>query len=166
MNALDALIVSLRLNANRLPVWEGRGMLDERYRQVDWTTGVILFFSRDAGMHDSGWFKNPDYERCFHVSISGFDPVTKDRRIVSRSEAALWARRVFGDDTRWSWCEPAASEAGKTIGVVHYRLFCDAGWQPIKPRGEVYSLEFTEKGWQSWSDRHGSTPEPSILHAG
>jgi hypothetical protein len=35
------------------------------------------------------------------------------------------------------------------------RLFCDAGWQPIKPRGEVYSRHLTEKGWRTFSEIHG-----------
>jgi hypothetical protein len=30
-------------------------------------------------------------------------------------------------------------------------LFCDAQWQPILPRKEVYTREFTEAGWRSAS---------------
>lgn len=39
-------------------------------------------------------------------------------------------------------------------GVYHYRLFCDEAWKPIMPRGEVYSTQFTERGWKSFSDLH------------
>jgi hypothetical protein len=28
-------------------------------------SGTKLIFSRDVGHHSSGWFKNPDFERCF-----------------------------------------------------------------------------------------------------
>jgi hypothetical protein len=38
--------------------------------------------------------------------------------------------------------------------VRHWRVFCDIIWQAIMPRGEVYSRELTERGWQSWSDLH------------
>src|SRR5262249_14385874 len=46
----------------------------------------------------------------------------------------------------------ALTEHGRKLDVWHYRLFCDPGWQPIKPRGEVYSRELTEAGWKSYSD--------------
>ena len=42
----------------------------------------------------------------------------------------------------------------KRAEVYHYRLFCDEGWQPIMPRGEVYSTQFTELGWKSFSELH------------
>ncbi|MCK5236435.1 MAG: hypothetical protein KAR06_05545, partial [Deltaproteobacteria bacterium] len=38
--------------------------------------GVMLIFTRDEGMHDAGWWKNPDYARCYHLSISFKDPAT------------------------------------------------------------------------------------------
>jgi hypothetical protein len=37
-------------------------------------------------------------------------------------------------------------------------VFCDERWQPILPRGEVYSREFTEKGWKSFSEMNGGKP--------
>lgn len=30
----------------------------------------IIIFTRDEGAHTCGWWKNPDYERCYHLSIS------------------------------------------------------------------------------------------------
>ena len=30
----------------------------------------IIILTRDVGYHTSGWWKNPDYERCYHLSIS------------------------------------------------------------------------------------------------
>jgi hypothetical protein len=63
----------------------------------------------------------------------------------------LWVRAFFGDDARYTWLESAKSDAGKRRGVEHFRLFCDATWKPILPRGEVYSTEFTELGWRSAS---------------
>lgn len=80
----------------------------------------IIIFTRDEGAHTCGWWKNPDYERCYHLSISF---------------PGGWNR--------------------KKAGVFHYRLFCDVNWNPIMPRGEVYSTKFTELGWKSFSELHG-----------
>lgn len=160
------IVMALRLAANSTRINRGDGPPDPRCRVLDELTGVVLLFTRDAGMHASGWFKNPDFERCWHLSISGFDPVTRDRRIVTRAEASTWAKAVLGDGHRLAWIESAKTARGIELGIVHYRVFCDEAWAPIKPRREVYTREFTEKGWQSWIDRHGAAPEPSILHAG
>jgi len=115
-------------------------------------TGTKLLFTYDVGMHSSGWWKNPDYERCMHLSLSFVDPVTgayldKDDRLTRE-----WCEAFFGSDVDKLWCEPPHSSEGKGACVWHYRLFCDPSWSPIVPRGEVYSTEFTEAGWKSWSD--------------
>lgn len=124
-------------------------------RRVDEPTGTILIFSRDIGHHTGGWFKNPDYERCYHLSLSFFDPVTGDRIDQDKGLARSWCALFFGQDRDLLWCEPPYSAEGKANSVWHYRLFCDPGWQAIMPRGEVYSREFTERGWKSFSDIHG-----------
>lgn len=108
----------------------------------------ILIFTRDTGYHTCGWWKNPDYERCWHLSLSfpgGW----------SRKKAGHIIDRIFGGKKRLLWCEPPYSNEGKQAGVYHYRLFCDERWQPIMPRGEVYSTRFTELGWKSFSELHG-----------
>lgn len=47
------------------------------------------------------------------------------------------------------------SPDGKRCDVHHYRLFLAPDWRtPILPRKELYSREFTEAGWKSWSDQH------------
>lgn len=38
------------------------------------------------------------------------------------------------------------------FNVQHWRLFADEHWNPILPRGEVYSSKFTEIGWKSASE--------------
>jgi hypothetical protein len=65
---------------------------------------------------------------------------------------------LFGQNKKMIWIEPPYSEHGKSKEVWHYRLFCDANWFPIMPRGEVYSKEFTEKGWKSYSEIHSQKP--------
>jgi hypothetical protein len=118
-------------------------------------SGVMLLFTRDLGYHASGWWKNPDYERCWHLSVSMFDVETRQPAQFNSREAMRWARAFYHDDVRWVWVEPPYSPAGKNRQVHHYRLFCDPAWQPLKPRGEVYSKEFTELGWRSFSEIHG-----------
>jgi hypothetical protein len=115
-------------------------------------TGTHLIFTRDAGMHTNGWWKNPDYERCWHLSLSFLDPITRERAPKDSKLTDEWLEAFFGDDQRYLWAEPPYSVEGKKADVWHYRLFCDAAWSPILPRGEVYSKEFTEKGWLSFSD--------------
>lgn len=109
--------------------------------------GAIVIMTRDAGYHTSGWWKNPDYERCYHVSIS-YPAGTN----FKKTEWLLNA--LFGYDRKKMWCEPPYSKEGMSSDVYHYRLFCDSEWNPIMPRGEVYTREFTEKGWKSFSEIH------------
>lgn len=119
---------------------------------------VRMMLTRDAGMHSEGWFKNPEYDRCFHCSLSYYhlDKTPADQqRDISRELTAL----LFGENQRLLWIEGPFSKMGKKLDVYHYRLMCDANWQPIQPRKEVYSTEFTEKGWRSFSEIHGRKPD-------
>lgn len=115
-------------------------------------TGTVLIFTRDIGMHASGWWKNPDYERCWHLSLSFRDPLTGQPIPHDHRLAAKWMEAFYGEDRRYIWAEPPYSPIGKNAEVWHYRVFCDPAWQPIVPRGEVYTREFTERGWKSFSD--------------
>ncbi len=131
---------------------------------------IILIFSRDAGHHSGGWLKNPDYERCWHLSLSfrGSDgnPQSPARRLERVPQMHSLAERLckafYGNNVRYIWAEPPFSEIGKKFQVWHYRVFCDKAWQPIVPRGEVYSKELTEKGWKSFSDLYGRKPETVV----
>ena len=133
-------------------VWAGDGVFSRyfnRARRRHNPTGTSLLFTRDQGYHSSGWFKNPDYERCYHLSITFFDPETGQEAPFSHPMAETWVKLFFGDWSRYVWTEPGDYGAHE---VYHYRVFCDPGWQPIKPRGEVYNTELTELGWLSYSD--------------
>lgn len=138
---------------------------------------VRVLFSRDSGAHTSGWWKNPDYDRCYHLSLSFYDlevvrgwlagemhaatgSLAKDRK-----ETEAWIELFYGDYARLIWCEPPASKAGKLLDVWHYRLFCDPHWQPLLPRGEVYTREFTEAGWKSWSDVQAAEQAAALQEA-
>lgn len=120
-------------------------------------TQAMVLYTRDVGMHASGWWKNPDYDRCLHLSLSfsaadrnGIYRLPHDHKMSKR-----WAEAFFGDDVGLLWIEGPFSLEGKAADVWHYRLFCDPSWKPIKPRGEVYSLDWTPSDWKSWSDIHG-----------
>lgn len=120
-----------------------------------------MIFTRDTGMHASGWFKNPDYERCWHLSLSFREPDGSKnagaRLPYDERAGAEWVKAFFDDWTRYVWMESPFSDEGKACDVWHHRVFCDPAWQPLILRGEVYSREFTEKGWLSWSEIN--TPE-------
>jgi hypothetical protein len=156
---MDAVVVAMRAVAAR-GAFEGR--LDTPRERAylractrdDLETGARLIFSRDAGHHASGWFKNPDYERCWHLSMSPLAGriVTAEPRELARDVVLAWVRAFFADATRHVWAESPKSAAGLAAGVWHWRVFCDAAWMPLAPRGEVYSSEFTEKGWRSASE--------------
>ena len=117
-----------------------------------------LIYTRDEGHHMGGWWKNPDYERCLHLSVSFCVNPTDAPLAFDRRQAERIARAFFGDDTPKAWVEPPYSAKGIICGVHHYRLFCDPGWCPLLPRGEVYSKANTPPGWKSFSEIHGWTP--------
>lgn len=137
-----------------------------RCRQVDYTEGVVLLFSRDIGHHRSGWWKNPDYERAWHLSVSFFDPKTLEPRQFDSRAAWRYAKLMFGDDAALAWIEPPYSPEGRARGVHHYRVFADEGWRPIKPRGEVYTRDFTEAGWKSFGEIHGADADQFVTPMG
>lgn len=139
------------------PYYDGLGTqsnmrLIDNCRAAHLITGTRLIFTRDEGMHTSGWWKNPDYERCWHLSLSFIDPITQEIRDKDEELTEQWLDAFYGDEKRKLWAEPPYTEHGKASKVWHYRLFCDRGWQPIIPRGEVYSKDWTPAGWLSYSD--------------
>lgn len=121
----------------------------------DMVTRTFVIFTRDEGHHTSGWLKNPDYERCFHLSLS---PLEGD--IIIPVQLAdpdwktwlQWVEAFFGkENLKKVWAESPKSDMGKRRNVWHWRLFCDENWEPILPKGEVYSTMLTELGWKSAS---------------
>lgn len=116
--------------------------------------GVILIFTRDTGHHSSGWWKNPDYERCLHLSLSFRDPQSGAPIERNKKISALWVEAFFGATKNLVWVEPPYSPEGKQSDVYHYRVFYAENFvAPILPRKEVYSKDYTPAGWKSWSDQ-------------
>lgn len=126
-------------------IWNGRDPIPDSCRWMLERYPATVVFTRDIGYHTSGWWKNPDYERCWHLSISfrGGNEKKALQEIINN---------LFQPYQRLIWVEPPYSQQGKSMEVWHYRLFCDEHWQPIKPRGEVYDTHFTERGWKSFSE--------------
>jgi len=177
---MGRIAARMKITANRWP-WDGvgdeRGMaLLQRLRELDGETGASLMFSLEHGYHTSGWWKNPDYERCYHLSIASLAKIFDSQpsayhkaqagNIPELTTAALeaWARAFFGDKTRLIWIEPPYTGTGKALDTWHYRLFVDENGIPILPQGEVYSRELTEAGWKSWSEVHQEARNGSDTH--
>ena len=150
---MDRIVRTTLKNATS-GTWEGREVTAyfERCLVVYRDIGMIVVCTRDVGYHTSGWWKNPDYERCLHLSLSFRDPETGAYMPRNKVLTGLMLTGIFGIHKKLIWCEPPYTDDGKSQDVWHYRLFCDERWQPIKPRGEVYSRELTEAGWRSFSD--------------
>lgn len=115
-------------------------------------SGSVVCFTRDVGHHKSGWWKNPDYERCFHLSLSFLDPIIGENAPKNNKLTMQWVDLFYGDSKRLVWAESPVSKKGKASDVWHYRVFCDEHWRPMKPRGEVYGKELTKAGWKSFSE--------------
>lgn len=74
--AVEKLIMEMYHHAD-VGVFRGSGDHWQPYfeyaKRVHEPTGTMLLFTRDIGHHTSGWWKNPDYERCYHLSLSFWD---------------------------------------------------------------------------------------------
>lgn len=153
--------VAMRRIAASTGVYTGlmNSYADRRYLHACralWRPGsMTVIYTRDIGHHSSGWWKNPDFERCLHLSVSFIDLLTFEPAQYKAAEAAKMAKAFFGDDIKKCWVEPPFSPEGKARDVHHYRVFCNAAWEPLKPRGEVYTKAYTEAGFKTFSEIHG-----------
>lgn len=123
-----------------------------------WTS---LIFSRDRMHHSVGWWRNAEYEYCFHLSLAYFDAT--DARLaraglkrpdscrteqVDKREENYWGRLFFRDNAALAWHEPGgadprytAEEARRHAQKAHLRVFLDPEtFEPFLPSGEVYDL--------------------------
>ena len=151
---MTEIVADLKLKAARI-AFDGSQLTAhvlDKCRYYDEGRGVLLLFTRDVGHHACGWWKNPEYERCFHLSLSFKDVESSEAAPHNKKLALEWLKLFFGQDRDKLWCEPPYTAVGKKLAVWHYRLFCNPAWEPIKPRGEVYTREFTEAGWKSYSE--------------
>ncbi|MCL2834925.1 MAG: hypothetical protein FWD78_17275 [Treponema sp.] len=114
---------------------------------------ALCIFTLERGHHACGWWKNPDYDACWHLSISFQDLESGDLAPQDHKAAQRIIQGFFQSHRRLIWTEPPYTEKGKSRDVWHYRLFIDwATKLPLLPRGEVYTRQFTEAGWKSYSE--------------
>ena len=153
---LDGALAQMRRLAVKYP-WKGQGVIHDRHRltadallEPGRRTSVI--YTYDVGHHTSGWWRNSDYERCLHLSITHpvFKSLTGLATLEAPSDAEVreWAKAAWPADWKKAWLEPPASvlsidvaENRRRPGVGHVRLFLDVNLEPILPEGEVYNLK-------------------------
>lgn len=133
----------------RLDPWDGRGTISQAHRilvrsRVDRDQVVSILYTLDRGAHASGWWRNSEYESCFHLSIVGMSEGKYSD--IADIERRAWAIAMFGEQVSKCWNEPPASWADRyrtaraSVATWHTRLFVDQQLRPIIPRGEVYTL--------------------------
>jgi len=114
---------------------------------------IRLLFSRDRMHHSVGWWRNAEYEYCWHLSMSAWDATTgppahgKPEDIPPEVER-YWTHAFFPADFNKVWHEPGGTDPRLTPRekmrhrhFVHQRIFLDPEtFQPFVPQGEVYDL--------------------------
>ena len=154
--AVTSALEHLRRLAVKYP-WNGQGGIHQRHKLITFALlepdrPVCVFYTYDHGYHASGWWRNSDYERCYHLSLSHpvFDPAGRFSHPEPPSDAETreWATAAWPTDWQKAWLEPPASvlsidvlEGRRRPGVSHVRLFLDVHLEPILPEGEVYNLK-------------------------
>ena len=122
---------------------------------------VRLQLTRDRMHHSVGWWRNAEYEYCWHLSISAREKAVEEagqsglvlpgRDLLSEipdGEETYWGRLFFAEHANKVWHEPGGTdprltpaEARLNRRIVHLRLFPDPEtFQPFIPTGEVYDL--------------------------
>jgi len=134
---------------------------------------VSLSFSRDRMHHAVGWWRNAEYEYCWHLSVAckvfegGGQREWADVPFehFPHDELRYWATAFYGKDIDKTWTEPGGTDPRLTsvekrihATMWHVRLFLHPEilnpqgepFHPFIPEGEVYDLT-------RWID--GLTPE-------
>lgn len=127
--------------------WDGQSLPPDDQRWL--TTGLTephrptsVLFTFEFGAHGCGWWRNSDYDRCQHLSVTHLTGLGHVQAPTD-AEVRAWARAAFGKYVVWTWTEPPAStlDPYRLPGVAHVRLFLDKQDHPILPEGEVYTLK-------------------------
>lgn len=125
---------------------------------------ISLLLSRDRMHHSVGWWRNADYEYCWHLSISAIEraewertraratltnrPVKPNFEEVPKQDLDYWAQLIFGEHIDKLWNEPGGTDPrltpverhGRHV-MWHLRLFLEPlTMEPFIPTGEVYHL--------------------------
>lgn len=119
---------------------------------------MSLLLTKDRMHHSVGWWRNAEYEYCWHLSMSAATTtdyrryltlgVTPSFQDIPQEERIYWGRVFFGEHASKLWYEPGGTdprltkvEARERAHMHHLRLFLNPlTLQPHIPRGEVYHL--------------------------
>lgn len=124
---------------------------------------IRLLLTKDRMHHSVGWWRNADYEYCWHLSISAWGRAERGRAPVEpedipADEERYWSFAFFPEHYDKLWHEPGGTDPRLTPEekmrhrhFAHLRLFLHPlTFEPFIPEGEVYDLT-------RWI--HGLTPE-------
>jgi len=139
--------------------WDGRGFPPAGRLILcvqDRDKPISVLFTYDVGAHNCGWWRNSQYDRCWHLSMV---VLKRAARLVDLAfetptdlEVRAIARAFFGEDVRRAWVEPPASAfdayrtAPQSRHTYHVRVFTDRAGNAITPEGEVYTLKPWDDG--------------------
>lgn len=119
---------------------------------------IRLQITKDKQHHSSGWWRNAEYEYCWHLSMSAWDragalytfgPRDDLREDLPKEEERYWAHAFFPNDFDKLWHEPGGGDPEtplvearrRAAHLSHLRLFLDPiTMEPFIPKGEVYDL--------------------------
>jgi hypothetical protein len=121
--------------------------------RTDDEIALIFLLSKDRMHHSVGWWRNAEYEYCWHLSMSAWDRLAKVRGEgapvdIPRVEERYWAHAFFPEQFDKLWHEPGGTdprltplEKRRNRHISHLRLFLDPEtFEPFIPTGEVYEL--------------------------
>lgn len=149
MKHARARLTRMRAHARQHP-WDGRSIpsrvIVDAITEPGRPTSLTLTY--DTGYHGSGWWRNSEYDRCYHLSVC--HPTSDAIEACSSNEVRAWARAAFPRHYQWTWTESplalgdviqsAQNGVRRLPSVAHVRLFTDQSGRPIQPHGEVYDL--------------------------
>lgn len=125
---------------------------------------ISLLLSRDRMHHSVGWWRNAEYEYCWHLSMCAWDKADYDHQMtreenrlpfhepkrvdIPKDELKFWALIVFGGHIDKLWHEPGGTDPRLSLqeridrrNFVHLRMFLNPlTGGPFIPKGEVYHL--------------------------
>lgn len=159
--AEDRRLARLRRLAVETP-WNGQTEIPRQQRiraasHLDRDIGVSLLLTYDIGYHASGWWRNSQYDSCWHASLVCIN--LPDRSYTDPADRVVraWMHALFREWLHHAWTEPPATSsdpyrnAPASRYTTHVRIFTDRSpIRPITPKGEVYDL-------LPWDD--GSSPD-------
>ena len=113
---------------------------------------IRLLLTKDKMHHSVGWWRNAEYEFCWHLSISAWERARGKRHPepedIPADEERYWSFAFFPSDYEKLWHEPGGTDPRLTPAekmrhkhFAHLRLFLHPiTMEPFIPEGEVYDL--------------------------